>query len=262
MSKIAAAIAAANAENRKALSVFLTAGFPQVAGFVDLALQVYEAGADLIELGIPFSDPLADGPIIQKSSQSALENGVDLKLVLSIAAEIRRQSGKPLILMGYANPILRFGCTAFIERASAAGVDGLIIPDLPLEESRRFWAETDLNGLDNILLTTPVSGDERIRAIDQASSGFVYCVSVTGTTGERLDFDRQVIENLQRTYQLLQKNNMLIGFGISGPAAIEQLKPWSDGFIVGSAVVKRLGQGGRAELQSALEFIRELKAVC
>jgi tryptophan synthase alpha chain len=263
MSQINSYIKEINARNRKALSVFLTAGFPEKANFATLALNILDAGADLLELGIPFSDPIADGPVIQHSSQVALHQGITLHDSLDFAAQIKSRTEKPVILMGYSNPLLSYGLENFIRDARNSGVDGLIIPDVPLEEHDQFW-NCDLKGLDVILLTTPTSTEERIRAIDAHSSGFVYCVSVTGTTGVRSTFDSKVLENIDRTYRIIVKNKMLIGFGISTPQNISEFAPYCDGVIVGSAVVKRLmADRERSENYSGtMRFIRGLSEAC
>ncbi len=260
MSNIAKQIEIANADNRKALSIFVTAGFPDKASFVDLVEGVYNSGADLVELGIPFSDPLADGPVIQQASYTALQNGVSLKSTLQFAREIKKRVDKPLVLMGYANPLLSFGLDHFAAEAKDSGVDGLIIPDVPLEEYDDFFIR-DFEELDVILLTTPTSSEERIRKIDDKSRGFVYCVSVTGTTGARDSFNNGTLQKLQRTHELVSANKMLIGFGISGPESIRQVAPYCDGLIVGSAVIRRLMNTNNG-FDETLTFVRDMGEAC
>lgn len=254
------AIEKINENNQKALSIYLTAGYPKVDSFVDLVCKVYEAGADLIELGIPFSDPLADGPVIQKSSEAALSNGVSLSSVLEITAKIKERVDKPLVLMGYSNPIMRYGIDEFVTDAKESKVDGLIIPDVPLEEYDSFFSDF-FKDFEVILLTTPTSSKERIENIDKKSSGFVYCVSVTGTTGVRQNFGEEVKHNLERTYNLLTKNKMMLGFGISSPQNIQEYKNFTDGFIVGSAVVKSL-ENDDNEFSKTTELIKKLSKAC
>lgn len=239
MMRISEHIEKINNSQKKALSFFLTAGYPKKESFVELALTVLNSGADMLEIGIPFSDPLADGPVIQEASQRALENGVTLKDVFGYCREIKSKTDKPLILMGYANPIIKYGIKNFCEDAANSGVQGLIIPDVPLEEYDSFYSD-DFKSLEKIILTTPTSSDERIRKIDDISEGFVYCVSVTGTTGTRNSFDESVFNNLKRTYSLVTKNKMLIGFGISTPENIKSFAPYCDGVIVGSAIIKKM----------------------
>lgn len=259
MNRIADYINNVNKKNQKALSIYLTSGYPDRKNFTELAVKVLDAGADLIELGIPFSDPLADGPVIQKSSYQAIQNGVNTNVVLNYVKEIRSASDKPIILMGYANPINTYGIRKFFDDAKEAGADGLIVPDIPVEEYESFYYDT-VNGLDKILLTTPTSPDERIKKIDKLSSGFVYCVSVTGTTGVRKSFPEEVLSSLKRTYSLIKKNKMLVGFGISSPENIKQISPYCDGVIVGSAVIKKLAEANG--LQEVEELISSLKKAC
>ncbi len=262
MSAIASAIEACNAEKGKALSVFLTAGFPSVKNFVDLAVSVFDAGADIIEVGIPFSDPLADGTIIQQSSQSALENGVTLPHIFEFTAAVKAKCNKPIILMGYANPILHYGISRFFSDAKNAGADGLIVPDVPLEEYDGFFGEGAKN-LEIVMLSTPASGAERIKQIDNMSRGFVYCVSVLGTTGARAGFSEETILSLQRTRELITKNKMLVGFGISSKQNIQQVAPHCDGVIVGSAVIKSLMQESSSQsFSNTLPLVGELKDAC
>ncbi len=248
-----------NKKNRKALSIFLTAGFPSKDNFVELAKNVLDAGADMIEIGIPFSDPLADGPIIQASSKIALDNSVNLKDVLKYSEEIAKCSSKPIILMGYANPILKYGSKKFFNNAKEAGVKGLIVPDVPLEEYNSFFEEQS-DGIDIILLTTPTSSDERIKSIDEKSEGFVYCVSVVGTTGIKNNFGSDTLNNLKRTYPLLKKNKMMIGFGISKPVDVKTFSPCCDGVIVGSRIMKSLLDNDKAE--DTLAIISSLRKAC
>lgn len=249
-----------NAKNQKALSIYLTAGYPKVDSFVDLVCKVYDAGADLIELGIPFSDPLADGPVIQKASEAALANGVSLISTLEMTAKIKERVDKPIILMGYANPIMHYGIEKFIGDAKEAKVDGLIIPDIPLEEYEDFFTDK-FKDFEIALLTTPTSSQERIQKIDELSSGFVYCVSVTGTTGVRNNFGDEVKQNLERTYHIISKNKMMLGFGISSPENIKDYRDYTDGFIVGSAVVKNLVKDN-LDYSYTFDFIHKLSKAC
>ncbi len=259
MKKISDHIEQINKSGRKALSIFLTAGFPAKENFVVLALTVLEGGADMLEIGIPFSDPLADGPVIQASSQAALENGVTLQDVFHYCEKISAETDKPLILMGYANPILKYGIKNFCTDAESSGVSGLIVPDVPLEEYESFYT-ADFKDVEKILLTTPTSSDGRIKEIDQRSEGFVYCVSVTGTTGIKNKFDENVLKNLERTYALVNKNKMLIGFGIANAENFKTFAPYCDGVIVGSAVIKKIGEA--KSLSEVGEFVKSLSAAC
>jgi tryptophan synthase alpha chain len=263
MSYINAYIEQINKQQQKALSIFLTAGFPSKHSFMDLALNILDAGADMIEIGMPFSDPIADGPVIQSASQIALEQGTSLEDAFTYAANIRSKTDKPLILMGYANPLLAYGLEQFIQDARSSGVNGLIIPDVPLEEHENFWQHKS-EGLDIILLTTPTSNNERIAEIDRLSSGFVYCVSVTGITGIRNSFDRAVMDNIDRTYTQIKKNKMLIGFGISNAQNVREFAPYCDGVIVGSAVVKSImaDHKNNNNYATTLKLVKQLSAAC
>lgn len=259
MSFISEHIRKINSDNRKVLSVFLTAGFPEKSNFIDLVKSVIDSGADMIEIGIPFSDPLADGPVIQMSSQAALEKGVRISDALHFTERIKKFSSVPVILMGYANPINKYGVSDFLSDAKNSGVNGLIIPDIPVEEYERFFSLRN-NRPDIILITTPTSSDERITQIDNLSKGFVYCVSVSGTTGVRQDFDEKVLDNLKNTYGLIKKNPMLAGFGISRAEDVARFSPYCDGVIVGSAVVKLLFENNY--IYNASKLVRELKKSC
>jgi tryptophan synthase alpha chain len=258
MSYISKYIQKVNDNNRKVLSIFLTAGFPSKSNFVELAKNVLDAGADMMEIGIPFSDPLADGPVIQASSKIALDNGVSMKDVLNYSGTICSSTEKPIILMGYANPIRKFGLKNFLNDASNAGIKGLIVPDVPLEEYDEFF-EHGTDRIDIILLTTPASTEERIKRIDDKSRGFVYCVSITGTTGTKDNFSDEAINNITRTRSIIKKNKMLIGFGVSKPENVRTFAPHCDGVIVGSAVIKSLMSD---DISCTLELISNLSMAC
>jgi len=227
-------------QNKKALVLFLTAGFPKLESTVPLVLEFAKAGADIIELGMPFSDPLADGPIIQASSQQAIKNGITLKYILDQVKNIRRQSEIPLVLMGYLNPILHYGQERFFADAAKAGVDGVILPEVPLEESNRFLLLTRKYHLADILLVSPATSNKRIRNIDKVTSGFLYCVSTTGVTG------RSNIGNIEsyvkRVKHNAKNNPVLVGFGIKTPADARRIAQYADGVIVGSALIQRIAE--------------------
>lgn len=258
MSSIRDRIDEINKQGKKALTVFITAGSPTISDFSETACRIIEAGADLLEIGMPFSDPLADGGVIQKSSQIALQNGITQKKTFKFVEEIKRNNDIPILLMGYANTILRYDPVKFELDSINAGVDGLIIPDVPLEEFDDFFASFS-SKLDKVLLTTPTSSNERISLLDQKSSGFLYCVSVAGTTGVKDGFSDETINNINRTYNSVKKNKMQIGFGISKPENIKQLYPYTDGFIVGSAVVRSLQKEG---IEKTAQLVRTLSNAC
>jgi tryptophan synthase alpha chain len=261
MSYIAKYIQKLNNQNKKVLAVFLTAGLPGPKNFVDLSVNILKEGADILEIGIPFSDPIADGPVIQISSKVALDMGIRLHTVFEYSEKIKQQIEKPIVLMGYANPLLNYGLVNFMNDAGNCGVDGVIIPDIPLDEYESFW-NVENKGIDRILLTTPTSAIERIRKIDQKSEGFVYCVSVTGTTGSDKKFDADTFDNIKNTYSQVKKNKMLIGFGISTPADIQRFSPFCDGVIVGSALIKRLMENKQSGYKEVLDFVGILSKAC
>ncbi len=256
MPAIREAIENANNEKRKALSVFLTAGFPDIQSFEKLALDVFDAGADMIELGIPFSDPLADGPVIQHSSLSAIRNGVNLKKVLYMTQSIASKNSKPVILMGYANPVLNYGIDNFFKDAYNSGAKGVIIPDVPVEEYDGFFSSKPVE-LDAVLLAAPSSPTGRIRTIDRTSSGFVYCVSMNGTTGREMN--ESVIEGINKIRASVTRNKMMVGFGISSPADVQRIAPCCDGVIVGSKIIKSITEAG---INGTLKIVKELSDAC
>ena len=229
------------ARGEKALALFLTAGFPELHSTVGLVLELEKAGADIIELGMPFSDPLADGPIIQQSSAVALKNGVSLLSILSDVIRIRKESDIPIVLMGYLNPILRYGAERFFREAKDVGIDGVILPEVPLEETGQFRGFLTSSGLSNILLVAPTSSDERVRMIDAASSGFLYCVSTTGVTGTH--GKAPLSSYIRRVKANASKNPVLVGFGISTSKEAGIIARACDGIIVGSALMKRIMRG-------------------
>ena len=247
-----------NNNNEKVLSVFLTAGFPRKNSFTELALNVLDAGADMLEIGFPFSDPIADGPIIQLSSQKALSSGIDLSATLNYVKEIREHTNKPIILMGYANPLLSYGIERFADESRNVGVNGLIVPDIPLDEYDNFFT-ANFKGTDIILLITPTTPGERIKLIDEKSSGFVYCVSITGTTGIHNSTSHDNLQFIKTAYKLCTNNKVLVGFGISSVKDVKYYKPHCDGVIVGSAVIKSL-MNDNSKYQKSLELVRNLKS--
>ena len=232
------------------LSVYFTAGYPNPEDTVPM-IQILQAnGVDLIEIGMPFSDPVADGPVIQHSSLVALQNGMSVSKLFEQLKNIRQSVEIPLILMGYINPVLQYGVESFCQKCSEIGIDGLIIPDLPLNVyQEEFKAIFEANNLHNIFLITPQTSEERIRVIDGASSGFIYMVSSNATTGVRAsvsDFQKSYFE---RVNSLSLKNQRLIGFGISNAETFENACHYAAGAIIGSAFVKALDGSGSLDLK-------------
>lgn len=246
---------------RAALITFITAGDPQPGDTVALMHRLVEAGADLIELGVPFSDPMADGPVIQGASERALANGVRPTDVLDMVREFRRRDDKtPVILMGYVNIIEAFGYAEWVEAATAAGVDGEIVVDLPPEEADELKEYADQRGLDLIFLVAPTSAPERIERVCNAGSGFVYYVSLTGVTGAASLNDRDVKAHID---QIKSKARLpvAVGFGIRDAASAAAIGAFADGVIVGSALVERIhetSQAGGDFKQAAYDFVAGL----
>jgi tryptophan synthase alpha chain len=242
-------------QNEKALVLFLTAGYPKLDSIVPLVLGLAQAGADIIELGMPFSDPLADGPIIQASSQQAIKNGITLDRILNQIKKIRKQTDIPLVLMGYLTPILHYGEEKFFANAAKAGVDGIILPEVPLEESNRFLSFNRKYNLADILFISPATSDERIQTIDTISSGFLYCVSTTGVTG-RTDIGN-IESYLKRVKHHTKKNPVLVGFGIKTPDDARRIARHADGVIVGSALIQKISRGNSSSLIT--DYVKALK---
>jgi tryptophan synthase alpha chain len=218
---------------------FLTAGFPSPSIFHDAALAAHEAGAGALEIGMPFSDPLADGPAIQHASRVALERGVTLHHVLEMTAALRAAIPIPIFLMGYLNPILNMGFGVFAQRAREAGADGTIIPDCPPEEAGDWMAASRSHDLDNVYLIAPTSSADRIRRIDHLSTHFSYCVAVTGVTGVRTHVTDDTKRYLRRVRRVVRKP-FVVGFGIGRPEHVRALAGLADGFVVGSTLVSLL----------------------
>ncbi|MFH1860066.1 MAG: tryptophan synthase subunit alpha [bacterium] len=247
-----------------ALIPYLMAGYPDLETTSKLVLGFEAAGADIIELGVPFSDPIADGPIIQLASEQALKNGVSLTTVLSLVSNLRKNTNIPLVLMTYYNPVFVYGVEKFVHDARAAGVDGVIVPDLPPEEASLLEKAAHETGLSCIFLLTPTSQAERIRLISHHSTGFIYFVSVTGITGIRETIVDGVSEYI-RQFRLVTQKPIGVGFGISTPEHVAQISSIADAAIVGSAIVSlitnNLGEHNLVEKTS--QFVAELKkATC
>lgn len=247
--------------NRKLLSLFLTAGFPTREATVPLLQLLDQAGADLIELGIPFSDPLADGPTIQRTSQIALQNGTTVKSVLEIAATATPALRAPVILMGYYNPIFKFGVKEFIHAAANAGVQGLIIPDLPPEESTALREHAQAAGLSLIYLVSPNTSLPRLQLIDNLTTSFVYAVSITGVTGARANVAAQAKDFLQRLRQQI-RHPILVGFGVANASGARALASACDGVIVGSALLNEIekhwsSETGHAKITRFVQALSE-----
>lgn len=248
-------------KNETALIPYLMAGDPDLATTKALILEMEKAGADIIEIGAPFSDPLADGPTIQKAALRSLRNHTSIADVLGMVAEVRTTSRIPLILMTYYNLIFKYGEERFVTDAVAAGLDGLILPDLPPEEAGTLMLLAKKAGLDTIFLLAPTSTNDRIKLVAKVSQGFVYYVSLTGVTGARTGLQQSIAESLQKIKAITNKP-VAVGFGISTPEQAAQVAHWgADGVIVGSALVKVIEENiGNSELvHHAATFVKALK---
>ena len=242
---------------RPALVAYVTCGDPDLRTTRAVVLAAIDAGAEVIELGVPFSDPVADGPVIQRASERALKNGVSLEQVLGLAAEIRRESDAGLIVFTYFNPVLQMGLEKFAARAADVGMDGALITDLPVEEAGEYLGHTRKKNLATIFLAAPTSTDERLKAIAKASSGFIYAVSRTGVTGAR----KELPEDAQKLVRRLRKFTKLpiaVGFGISAAEQFAAVGKYADAAAVGSAIVQVIERSPGTEAKAVAEFIRQL----
>jgi tryptophan synthase alpha chain len=230
-------------EKKKALIPFITAGDPDLATTKDLVFTLEESGAHIIELGVPFSDPLADGPVIQAASLRALGQGVDLSKVFELVEDIRQETEVPLVLMTYYNPVFRLGLEKAAHQAALAGVDGFIIPDLPPEESGEWRKLARANSLDVIFLVAPNTPPSRARFLASRTSGFLYAVSITGITGKRDGIPDGLTDYLKLLRSITNKP-LAVGFGISSPSQVKAIGPLCDGVIIGSALVDFLAHYG------------------
>ncbi len=244
---------------KKGLIAYLTAGDPAPEQTANLALALARGGAGIIELGVPFSDPVADGPVIQAASERALQAGTNLRRVLEIAAEVRRQSEVPLLLFSYLNPLLSYGMEALARDAAAAGIDGCLLTDLSVEEAHAYLGLMRAHNLDTVFLAAPTSTPRRLRLVAQYSTGFVYLVSRTGVTGERASVSGAV-GPLVGAMRGVTSLPLAVGFGISTPEQVAQVGQVADAVVVGSAFVRRIaGMGGSPALPMQLETMtREL----
>ena len=248
------------AEGKKAVIPFITAGDPDFATTQELVWALEEAGADLLELGVPFSDPLADGTTIQRATERALRNGTTLTGVIGLVQRIRSRSRLPLILMSYVNPILRMGPREFAARAGEAGVDGIVIPDLPPEEAGEIRSCCKASSVHTIFLAAPTSTETRLRRIAESSEGYIYYVSLKGVTGARETLEADLEVSLSRVRRLTTKP-IAVGFGISTPDQAAAVARLADGVIVGSAIVQRIEQrkGESRMVGEVAGFVQTLK---
>jgi tryptophan synthase alpha chain len=243
-------------EDKKILSIYFSAGYPNLNDTVQIIQDLEKSGVDMIEIGLPFSDPLADGPTIQESSTKALENGMTTKLLFEQLENIRQSVQIPLIIMGYFNPILQYGIEEFCKKCQEIGIDGLIIPDLPVDIYAENYQEIfEKYGLINVFLITPQTSEERIRYIDSVSNGFIYMVSSTSVTGSSTGFGDIQTNYFKRISEMNLKNSQIVGFGISNKETFSQATKFGKGAIIGSAFIKNLTENGVSSIEKFVSKI-------
>ena len=245
---------------KEILNIYLTAGFPETDDTVPVVLELEKAGVDMVEIGLPFSDPLADGPVIQHSSTVAIKNGITLRKIFAQVREIRKQSPIPILLMGYLNQMMAFGEEAFLQETARSGADGLIIPDLPVDfYNEHYRTQMESLGLKMVFLISPQTGEERIRKLDAAGSGFLYVVSSSSITGNKLNVEQAQRNYFQRIKNMSLKNPTLIGFGIHNRHTFETACRYASGAIIGSAFIRVLEQPGD-RTQNIRHFIKNIRS--
>ncbi|ASU34986.1 tryptophan synthase subunit alpha [Mucilaginibacter xinganensis] len=247
-----------NTKKNNLLSIYYTAGYPEINTTLDIAEALEKAGVDFLEVGFPYSDPVADGPTIQHSSEKALESGMTLNLLFEQLADLRKRITIPILLMGYANPMIQYGVERFCKKAAEVGVDGVIVPDLPMYEYETLYAGYFKdNNLSNIFLVTPQTSEERIRKIDKLSNSFIYLLSSSAITGGNLQVSVNIEDYYKRIKAMELNNPAIIGFGISDNKSFSKACEYASGAIVGSAFVKLLGTEGYMEkIPGFIESIR------
>lgn len=248
-------------KQKDVLSVYFTAGHPALNETVAIIEALAANGVDMIEIGMPFSDPLADGPTIQQSSQKALKNGMTISLLFEQLKDIRKTVNVPMLLMGYLNPVMQFGFEKFCQQAAAIGIDGIILPDMPrIDYEKEYKKIMDTYDLKNIFLITPQTSEERIRKIDMLSDGFIYMVSSASTTGATTGFGEEQTQYFKRLQEMKLSNKTIIGFGISNNNTFTEACNYANGAIIGSAFVKALEQEGSVE-ERVQKFVSGIRNV-
>ena len=245
------------ADPKKVLSIYFTAGYPEKEDTTKVLQQLQDSGVDLVEIGLPFSDPLADGPTIQDSSTTALKNGMSTQLLFDQLKDIRKSIHIPLIDMGYFNPMLQYGVDAFLKECAQIGIDGIIMPDLPLAEYKQHYsAMYEKYGIKNIFLITPQTSDARIREIDKASDSFIYLVSTASVTGSKSGFGPEQEAYFERIANMKLKNPLVVGFGIHDAHTFTQATKHTSGAIIGSAFIKTITEKGLAGIAPFIQSLR------
>jgi len=244
------------AQNKKAFIPYIMAGDPSLDDTKRVVLMFEGCGADIVELGVPFTDPLADGPTIQRAAERALKNGVTLRKVLTLVKDLRLKTQIPIVLMTYYNPVFKYGEESFVRDAKDAGVDGVIVPDLPPDEAGEFIRVSKKTGIATIFLLAPTSTDDRIKKVARTSSGFIYYVSMTGITGARLLLDASIERSINNIRKITDKP-VAVGFGVSTPDEARAISGISDGVIVGSAIVRKVSEIRWGEQEKSEEGLRD-----
>lgn len=247
-----------NTKKDNLLSIYYTAGYPEIDTALAIAQALEKAGVDFLEIGFPYSDPVADGPVIQHSSEKALENGMTLHLLFEQLKDLRKRVTVPVMLMGYFNPIVQFGVERFCKKAAELGVDGIIVPDLPIYEYETLYSGFFKdNNLSNIFMVTPQTSEERIRKIDDLSNSFIYLLSTSTITGTNLQMSDSIEGYYRRIKAMNLKNPTIFGFGIKDKASFRKACEYANGAIVGSAFVKHLGT--ESYLERVSEFVKSIR---
>ena len=243
-------------EDKKIISIYFTAGYPELHNTIEILQRLEKSGVDMVEIGLPFSDPLADGPTIQESSTQALKNGMTTELLFKQLKDIRKSVKIPLIIMGYFNPILQYGVERFCETCKEIGIDGLIIPDLPVDVyNEKYKSIFEKNNLINVFLITPQTSNERIHFIDSISAGFIYMVSSASVTGSQEGFGESQKRYFKRIAKMKLQNPQIVGFGISNRDTFKQATQFAKGAIIGSAFIKFISQKGIGKIDDFIESV-------
>jgi tryptophan synthase alpha chain len=246
-------------EKKNILSIYFTAGYPDLGDTISVAEALEKAGANMLEIGFPYSDPVADGPVIQASSKQSLDQGMTLKVLFEQLKDLRKHVSIPVLLMGYVNPVLQYGIEKFCDDCKAVGVDGCIVPDLPMAEYEELYKETfESRELSNIFLITPQTAEERIQKIDAISNGFIYLLSSSATTGKNLEVGNTTENYFARIKNLNLKNPTMIGFGISDKQTFDKACEYANGAIIGTAFVRAIGEEGNLQ-ENVSKFMAKFK---
>ena len=245
-------------KDKKVLSIYFTAGYPKINDTVSILNELQNSGVDMVEIGLPFSDPLADGPTIQASSTTSLDNGMTTNLLFEQLDNIRETITIPLLIMGYFNPMMQFGIENFCKKCQSVGIDGLIIPDLPIDEYLIHYKSTfEIYGISIVFLVTPQTSEERIRYIDSISNSFIYLVSSASVTGGKEKFEDKQLQYFQKTAAMKLKNQLVAGFGIGNKTTFQQATTFTNGAIIGSAFIQTLTHKGISAIADFIKSIRD-----